>query len=461
MKSPVSRLALWLSAVAVLIALALNVLRIVRQYDDIGGAYDRTTIGLFDFHNGVYTPSRAFIDGVNPYGQILLDRGYPMARPSPSYGPSHFLIHVPLALLPLHAAEAAYLAITLLAYFAIVAIPVYELFQFTSQSADTKTILGGRNFWFYSLAGLAVLLISRPGHVNFVTGYFTAELVLGTIATLFLARKHPYWAGLTFVLACGKPTYALPLVCVLFILGMYRALFAGIAIGGLFNVAALLWLLRFDTVSGFLASVKEGQAQHMADPIETPVVSWLRIDWTAIIAKWMNWNPFEIIQVAVMLALYLVVWICVIASSRNRQPTISSNQSSPLVTTAVGTLCLSSILLFIYHHVYDALLVVPAIVALSLNVLLWTRGMPTYKRIGLLLLFSSPLWNYFSSETVLTRLPDLWWLRNFVTSWNCLAVSVGALLVLPYVWRGNTQNSSGRPSLDAKAGAQANLAPES
>jgi hypothetical protein len=246
-------------------------------------------------------------------------------------------------------------------------------------------------------------------------------------------------------------------------MGFYRAMFASVCIGGLFNLAALGWLLRGDSLAGFLASVREGQSQHMADPIETPAVSWLRIDWTAVISKWMYWNPSEIVQVAVMFALYLGVWIFIATTARKdgARLNLGTSGEKPFITTAIGTLCLCSVLLFIYHHVYDAILLAPVVVALALNQISWTKSLANPTRLTVLALFSSPFWNYFSSETVLMRLPDSIWLRNFVTSWNCFAVTFAAMLIWRSARQEVRQNSRPKAELGFQADTEANLPAES
>ncbi len=341
---------------ALFVALGLNIARIVWQYDEPGGAYDSRFIGLFDFHNGVYTPTRAYLDGVNPYGQVILDKGYPVSRPAPIYGPSHFLIHAPLAKLPVRLAEVLYCIFNFAMYAAMVYIPLHELHK----GSDQKLYRGG--ILNPLLLGLTLVLLSRPGHLTFVSGYFTAELALGSIAVLWLAPSRPWLAALAFVLVCGKPTYALPVMLVLLILGFYRAFITSMIVGGLVNFIALGWLLRFESIGQLIQGIREGQAAHMADPIELPVNSWLRIDWTAIISKWLEADPPEIAQVVIMLILYATAAVLV----RWRRTSISeSDERRHFIVSRSGAFALGSILLFVYHHAYDALLLLPPIVAIA------------------------------------------------------------------------------------------------
>jgi hypothetical protein len=427
------------ASVVLAIALSLNVYRIVKQYDVIGGAYDRSSMGLFDFHNGVYTPTRAFLDGVSPYGKIILDRGYPVARPSPIYGPSHFLLHGPIAILPVHVAEVVFCLLNLVMYGLIVAIPLLELrlvgkakegIPEGSRPAafDQPTL----PFWTLLILGVSGLLISRPGHITFVSGYFTAELVLGCIATLYFSRRKPALAGLSFVLACGKPTYALPLLIVLVILRCYRAAIWSVMIAGALTLAAVGWLLIHSSPTELVSSFQEGQAYHMADPIELPVNSWLRMDWTAIVAKWTNRDPAESIQVVVMLTLYALAFDVLrrIRKRKYADVAIDSVDQSSTISVA-GSLAAISILLFVYHHVYDAMLLVPAVLAIALlpgNA--WPGRLSNRLRLVLLVLLSMPYWNYFSTEVFLDRVPDSIWLRHAIASSNTIAVTVGAMLIV-------------------------------
>ncbi len=80
------------------------------RYDDPDVAeFDRSRQGQFDFHNGVYFPSKAYIDGVSPYG--LSFRALPGYAAVASDVTLVLLLHAPLAVMPVRMAEIVYFVI--------------------------------------------------------------------------------------------------------------------------------------------------------------------------------------------------------------------------------------------------------------------------------------------------------------------------------------------------------------
>ncbi len=66
-----------------------------------------------DFRDAVYYPAVAFTDGVNPYDPDRYYRSYPVGQEFPLYSPVHLVVHLPLALLSLASARAAYFGLNL------------------------------------------------------------------------------------------------------------------------------------------------------------------------------------------------------------------------------------------------------------------------------------------------------------------------------------------------------------
>ncbi len=171
----------------------------------------------------------------------------------------------------------------------------------------------------------------------------------------------------------------------------------------------------------------------MADPIELPVNSWLRVDLAAIVSKWLGADPSEVVQVAIMIVLYALAAIAISVVGkrwRNLDSTINSQRKCSGTISWVGSLCILSILLFVYHHIYDALLVTPIVVALISGLPAWTAKLSTPMRALLVWLVAVPFWNYGSSETFLRRLPDQWWIHAVATSSTTLALLVAAVSIV-------------------------------
>jgi hypothetical protein len=66
-----------------------------------------------DFRDAVYYPVVAFTDGANPYDPGRYYRSYPVGQEFPLYSPVHLVVHLPLALVSLPKARAAYFGLNL------------------------------------------------------------------------------------------------------------------------------------------------------------------------------------------------------------------------------------------------------------------------------------------------------------------------------------------------------------
>ncbi len=132
--------------------------------------------------------------------------------------------------------------------------------------------------------------------------------------------------------------------------GNWRALFIGVGLSILGSLLPLLWLSLFSSPSEWLASMRDGQELHMVDPRELPVNTWTRIDLSAIVAKWCGANPSEILQLAAMMLLMIFP-----AAALRKLRSQGDHVGAYTMSGAVGLL---AILVTLYHHVYDALILV-------------------------------------------------------------------------------------------------------
>ncbi len=126
-------------------------------YDDPDIAeFDRSLQGQFDFHNGVYYPSLAYLDGISPYGQSFAER-YPVTRPLPLMSPLVLLVHAPLAMMPVRAAEVVYLPHQL---------RIDGIAGLVLRALDAAYPYLRTNWWL--IAGL-LIVASRAGHTTLFT----------------------------------------------------------------------------------------------------------------------------------------------------------------------------------------------------------------------------------------------------------------------------------------------------
>lgn len=430
------------------IVIALTAARCAWRYDDPKVAkFDSTRQGHFDFHNGVYLPSRAFLDGVSPYG-ARLPLEYPVTRPLPLLSPWTLLLHAPLALLPLPIAEWLYFGINVgllagIAWFCVLWIP------------DPA-----RRFDWWCIA-LLLVFASRAGHTTLFTGYSTAELVLATLVALWYARSRPWLAAVAVAISSCKPTYSIPLFLLMMARGDRRAAWRGLALSIVLAIIPTLWLLRSTTPAGLLEDLRQGQASHMEDPYELPVNSWTRVDLMALVAKWTESAPGELGHLIVMVILLVPVVLALRKVNRNalsqfRQaqkrdvptdshPDTNNNstnraqmleQSLSYVQSLSCGLIATSITCTIYHHVYDAVILIPVAVTMLLSAPGTERGSYRVRFIiGALLLFVP--WNYISSEQFLSQLPLNDYQHKMLTSTGPIALAAGwvGMILLPWLPR--------------------------
>jgi Glycosyltransferase family 87 len=395
---------------AIILGVGASIVRIQRTYDELGGPYDNRTNGMFDFHNGVYQPALGLRNGIIPYSQRLVDE-YQVTRPVPAFSPFIVALHIPLTYLPLHVAEVVY----------FIAIMVMMAVSAWIVAREANPHLA--NFIFFPM--LAILVLSRSGHSTLVSGYFTMELVLGTLVAFRFAEDRPILSAVGVLFASGKPTYAIPLAIVMFARRNFRALFIGIAFSIIAAAIPLLYLASLHGSSAIIDAIRVGQENHLADPTEFPVNTWTRIDFTAIVCKWLGTNPGEIVLIGAMLP--LIAW----PAWKLHQ--LATNQDRNGVTTPSGAIAALALLTALYHHAYDSLLTCGILAGLF-----WAnhRGFHRFGTLSkciLALFVTSPWWNFASTETVLLRLPSIPMLKETLSSVNAILLMIGLVWLLCFV----------------------------
>ena len=397
------------------VALCGSALRSVWRYDDPDVAeFDRSRQGQFDFHNGVYFPARAFVDGVSPYGEDFANR-YPVTRPLPLMSPLVLVLHSPLALLPVQTAEVVYFAINVVLLTCLAWLCVNWLPE------------GERRFTWW-LVSLLLIVASRAGHSTLFTGYLTVELVCGTLLALTAAHSRPWVSAIGVAVTSCKPTYAIPLFLLMLARGDWRAACRGLALSIIGAILALARLLLTATPQQLWLDIQHGQTAHMADSYELPVNTWTRIDLLAVVAKWMEWAPGELTHLVVMVFLLPLPAIALWQLKRAGSNPAAAGLSSSIIAV--------SILSTLYHHVYDALLLFPAVMGLALGECSMQRGSRRVQWLtAALLLFVA--WNYAGSEIMVKATGVSGLPLRVLTSAGPIALAAAwlALCLLPFLGR--------------------------
>ena len=437
----VEKLRRWAAVAAIvfsIVVILLSARRIVRTHQT-PGPFNSDAQGFCDFQNGVYFPSQAFVDGVSPYSESYATN-YPVPRSAPFYSPVVFALHVVFAMLPMQTAEILYFGwlIVLVGSIAFL-ITRWIVAELSSNSANrlSKHDLNAFRFDIFALVVLS-LVASRGGQQTIYTGYFTFELILATLVAVHYGRGKPWLSGLALVVVSCKPNYVLPIGLLMLCRGNLKSIVIGGVLSVALAVACFAWIMPEGGWTELAEQIAQTQEIHRADPIERPVNTWIRVDLLAIVAKWLSWDPTERDYLLGMLAIVLptgwLLW--------KRQRSFPSDQEGVINWT--GALLLLSSIVSVYHHVFDAVLLLPVVG----TCLLWAwqawispRRQASPSDIGkygcllLAALIAFPQLNYFSSQMLLKRLQLTDWSYQLVTSLNGIALFTAWAIVFANLLR--------------------------
>jgi glycosyl transferase family 87 len=414
-------------------AVAVTAARIVRNLD-IPGQPHEELYGLQDFRDAFYYPSRALLDGVNPYDPVAYQAHYPVARPTSPYAPHSLLLHVPFSLLPYRAAQFAYDALNLL----LILYLARACLRAVRGRAGAAAVLG--------LA--TVVLLSRPTHQTLFLGQISCIVVAGVYLALLEEERRPWLAAAGLALACMKPTYGVPLVVALLVLGRTRTAVRGVVLAGVASLPALPLLARAAGGLGALASSILGAYTIMdADHAVNAATSTIRLDAVAMIER-LAGRPLP--GVASMLVSLALLGAGSAAAAR-----LARRGGNAGRVAAAGAVCLT-LLVCIYHQAYDAVLLVLPATALALGGALWPRDRrATALRFTLLALLCVPAVNYLSTDTFLGRVDTGPVLRMVITSLNGFSLLAAFAIVLGIAFAPAAESvTTGAPArADRAAGA--------
>ncbi len=404
---------------------AVTALRTFKDYSVPSNEFDWENRGLSDFHNGTYYPTLAFRNGDNPYAASVVDK-YLMSRSAPLFSPFVFILHLPFSFLDLPQADVAFFAYNTL---------LILLLAFAAIRAS------GASFgWLLFLTISALILVSRPGHITLFTGYFTAELVLGMALSLHFARSRPALSGLGLLLASGKPNFIIPLMLLMLFRRDWKAVGYGIAFCGAAAVAGVLWLASFSSVGEVVDGFREGQAALHADESELPINTWTRVDLVGMTAKLLRANPGDAVYLSVMLGLLVVPGMALWRLSKQGYAYGASGLTGMIIAV--------SMLLSIYHHSYDCLVLAVPWVGFAFFGNRVLADFSPVARWTVVVLAGVPAVNYLSTMIVrnLLNLDQSSWLWQGITMINgvCLFAALVVLLIAAFrISRANSAATSG------------------
>lgn len=398
----------WLIGLALLLVVGATGWRTFRGWSPPAKEFNWEQRGHSDFHYGTYVPAKILLDGGNPYTELGI-QAYPIPRPAPPFSPAHFLLHSPLVGLGLPVAN--------ILFFTLNASLLFLLGWLACRFVATELNPG-----VFLLVALLVF-VSRPGHQTLFTGYFTAELAVGTALALHFARTRPMVSGLGLFVTSFKPTFFVPLVVLMFFRRDFRAAFIGCLLTGMGVLIGLGWMALSsspaEVIEGFLSS----QQSHESNPDINPATSWVRTDLLALLSKPFGFSPGIGSYLLTMVPIFgLPCWILWRQGDRGYR----YGASGPS-----GLLICLTMLVGFYHSVYDGLILIPAWVALTFYGFQVYAAWQPWQRISLIGLTALPAVSYFGSMAAKTRLnlADDSWIWHGLTMSSGLALFTALIMV--------------------------------
>jgi hypothetical protein len=370
------------AAIALVVVVGLLVYRAASRIN-IPGRPEAGRWVLQDFRDAVYYPVVAFLDGRNPYDYAAQARAYPVGQSLPLFLPLTLVAHLPFGLLSYAEAEGAYFVATMALTGVLAALAI--------GGTGMRVTAGG-------VMGLtALMLASRPGHMNLLIGQVTAQVAIGSYVALRWARTRPLLAGLGLALSSLKPTYGVPLAALMLLgRGDVTSVFAGATMSAGLCAVALVPLVRAAGDSGaFVASLGGSVAAFSAEASSNAWSSITRLDVTTLLARALGRVPDGWAEFALGAA---VLGAGVLGLRRLR-----GDASAPGIQLGVGLACLT-VLIATYHQAYDVLLLTQPAVALASG--RWGRGVVASAalRWTVLALMAVPALNYLATTTVASQL---------------------------------------------------------
>lgn len=360
--------------------------------------------GLADFHTIVYFPALGLQKGLNPYSREYVAQ-LPTYQLAP-YSPALFWMSYPFSLLSLDAANVAYF---LMSCMLVVALAGSTL-HFCRLPLSIVNVLG--------LATL--VLVSRPGHIAILLGQISLIPVLGAVWAMELSRRRPLLAGFALAFTTLKPSFAIPVIWLVFCRRDFRTAIAGVVIGG---VAAVVGLVPLVTNHGFKSvaqSVIDTQGTLEHDKMVAIETTWTRIDAAAFVGKLFGAEPDRLVQASMLAAWLLIAGYALWRTSDTPLAEGADSLSSLIICTTT--------LACVYHASYDALLLVVPWVAVIAGKL--RDQLPPQLRIAIFVLLTVPATNYVCTRVVIGKLAITEPLLTPLTMVNSTCILVVTLLSL-------------------------------
>jgi len=369
--------------------------------------------GLSDFHN-CYMYSKTFRYGLSPY-EVQEREDLKASRPSAPFSPVIFYLLLPLTFLSMTCADIVFCVVNV----ALLGLLGYWVFRFSNESLSLH--------WWLAVFGF--ILFSRSGHITLYTGYFTAIIVVGTIMAFHYAHSKPWLSGIGILLASAKPTFIIPLLILLAYRKNYKAAIWGTLLSGSVAFAGLAWMAADSSIPEVINSVFEGQKAFDDDPTEYPINTWTRVDLVGMFAKAINWIPDNQVYLGAMFVLLIPPGLII-----RRAVDHERNRGAMGLTALISML---GLLVMLYHHSYDCLLVVPGVLSLALFGHKTMVEVPKWARLVVTALLLVPPVNYLSTMSFRDKMGLEQYSFNWqsITMINGFCLTISLLILMYYAWK--------------------------
>ena len=309
---------------------------------------------------------------------------YPVSSPMRPCPPVTFMLHLPFTFFDLHTADVLFFIYNtfLLLGLAAFAIKIHQ-----REKAPEKAPFP----WTIWLLVSCLLLVSRPGHISLFTGYFTVELVLGTLIALHFASSRPWLSAMGMLIASSKPTFILPLMLLMLARRNFRAVMLGLVLCTVAGIAGLGWLATASDIGDVIHGISEGMEEFHDDETEYPVNTWTRVDLVGMFAKMIDWIPTNTHYLIGMFLLMIPSCIGIQRIAKSENDTGAGGLSAAIA--------LLTILLAIYHHSYDCMLALVPLVGVAFFADDALPSMSRQSKWFLACLLAVPFVNYLSTQS--------------------------------------------------------------
>lgn len=378
---PIRRAPWLVAAMVVAVALGGAAFRVWGPEDAFGHA----GYAMADFQSVAYLPTRAFLDGINPYSTQKYLADYPADHPFTLYLPATLALHLPFGIMSPGGANLTYMALTI----GMTVLLAFLAYRYNRLPANGALVL----------LTTGLILLSLPGHQNFLLGNVTVPLVIATYIAIRHADVMPFVSGMGVAVSLLKPNFGLPLAVLMLLRGQWRAVLWAAALTAAINLPLMSVLAsRSGGLGPFLHEVASTWRGVQTIVYNSPSMSLRRIDAIALISRITGTSLGAVGQWLVS-ALVLVLGALALRGLGREKP---GEESSGREAVATGVICVT-MLLSVYHQSYDTLLLILPLVAVVADRLPVPAQLPGLrpKLLGLMALLAL---NYASTESIVSAL---------------------------------------------------------